>query len=118
MHNDHDIFIQAIRQKKKVKMRLPSRERGYKADKLYGPILYSPSVAGVDSGCYYVWDFESGSENHFLGLLPSQIVNMQLTEEPFDPVEFFTSGREVGRTKGGSERNLPKSESKSGEVKS
>ncbi|MHC4060084.1 MAG: hypothetical protein ACYSUC_01160 [Planctomycetota bacterium] len=115
MHRDHDIFVKAIREKRKIKLTLPSKEPGARPDKLYGPILYSPTVAGADSGCYYVWDFESGGESHFLGLLPTQIVSMELTDEGFDPVEFFTSGREVGSLEREGRRNLSKTETKSEE---
>lgn len=95
MHCHHNIFVEAIRDKRKVKLTFLSNERGNKTDKLCGPIFYCASVTGKDSGCYYLWDFDSDTDNEFLGLLPSQIVSMELTEEPFDLVEFFTSPREI-----------------------
>lgn len=95
MHHDHDIFVKSIQDKKKVKLSFVINERGDIRDGLFGPILYSASVAGDDSDCYYLWDFESNTDNHFLGLPPSQIVNMELTKETFDLVEFFTSRRET-----------------------
>ncbi|MHC4097748.1 MAG: hypothetical protein ACYSU3_17020 [Planctomycetota bacterium] len=50
---------------------------------------------GSNSDRYYLWDFDSEAENHFLGLLPSRIASMKLAREPFDPVEFFTSKRAI-----------------------
>jgi hypothetical protein len=40
---------------------------------------------------------------------------MELTDERFDPVEFFTSGREVGSLEREGRRNLSKTETKSEE---
>lgn len=91
MHRDHDIFIKAIQDKKKVKLTFCHNEHGDIRDGLFGPIFYSTSIASEDSDCYYLWDFESGIGNNFLGLPPSQIVRMELTKETFDFVEFFTS---------------------------
>jgi len=95
MHSDHDIFVQAMRDKRKVKLTFSSKEHGGRADKLCGPVFYSASAGGDDSGCYYLWDFESSSGNHFLVLPPSQIVGIELAEEHFDLIEFLTSGREI-----------------------
>ena len=94
MHRDHDIFVKSTRDKKKIKLTFVSNERGEIRDGLFGPIFYSTSVAGDDSDCYYLWDFESATGNNFLGLPPSQIASMELNKETFDLVEFFTSKRE------------------------
>jgi len=95
MHPEHDIFVKAIRDKKRVKLTFLSNEHGDTGDGLFGPIFYSTSGGGDDSGCYYLWNFESPTGNNFLSLPPSQILSMELTEEPFDLVEFFTSNREI-----------------------
>lgn len=91
MHRDHDIFVKAIRVKKKVKLTFFHNDHGDIRNGLFGPVIYSATIAGEDSDCYYLWDFEKGIGNNFLGLPPSQIVKMELTKEPFDFVEFFTS---------------------------
>ncbi len=91
MHRNHDIYVKAIRDRKKVKLTFFSNEQGDVGDGLFGPIFYSPSAMGEDSDCYYLWDFERGASDNFLGLPPSQIVRMELTKESFDFVEFFTS---------------------------
>ena len=98
MHNDHDTFVRAIQEKRKVKLTLPSKEQGCNAEKLCGPIFYSASAEAGGSGCYYLWDFEAVAGNQFLGLLPSQIVGIELAEEPFDLVGFFTAGREISNS--------------------
>lgn len=95
MHCHHNIFVEAIRDKKKVRLTFLSEERGDSTKKLCGPVFYSASVVEKDLGCYCLWDFESNTGNHFLALSPSQIVSMELTKEPFDLVEFFTSRKQI-----------------------
>ena len=107
MHRDHDVFVQSIRDKKKVKLTFVKNECGDTRDGLFGPIFYSASVTGDDSDCYYLWDFKSETTNHFLGLPPSQIVSMELTKEPFDLVEFFTSRKKPSDSQCTSVIDLP-----------
>jgi hypothetical protein len=94
MHPDHDIFTRAIQEKKKVKLTFYGSERSIK-ERFFGPIYYSASSREDDSDYYYLWDFETETNNDFTGLSSSQIVNMKLSDEPFDFVEFFTSKREI-----------------------
>ena len=95
MHRDHNIFAKAIQEKKKVNLTFYSNEHKDTKEGLFGPIFYSDFPVGGSSDCYYLWDFDSEADNNFLGLLPSRIVSMKLAEEPFDPVEFFTSKRAI-----------------------
>jgi hypothetical protein len=95
MHREHEIFVKAIRDRKRVKLTFFSNEHGDIVDGLFGPIFYRTSRGEEDSGCYYLWNFESLTGKNFLSLPPSQILSMELTEEPFDLVEFFTSNREI-----------------------
>jgi hypothetical protein len=107
MHRNHDIFVKAIRGKNKVKLTFFSNEKGDVRNGLFGPIFYSSSTAGDDSDCYYFWSFEDGNSNNFLGLPPSQLVMMELTREPFDLVEFFTSRGAISDSKCRCGEDLP-----------
>jgi len=44
------------------------------------------------SGCgmnrYWLWDYASNTGTHALGLLPQEIVDLQMLGEVFDPAEF------------------------------
>lgn len=95
MHRDHAVFVRAINNNKKIKLVFLRDTGGNKAEKLYGPMLYSPLIAkdetGAESDCYYFWDFESSSKR-ILGLPSNKIVSMKLMEQAFDPAEFITSG--------------------------
>ena len=104
MHPDHDIFNRAIQEKKKVKLTFYGSERSIK-ERFFGPIYYSASGREHDSDYYYLWDFETETDSDFTGLTSSQIVNMELSDEPFDFVEFFTSKREIEAEKTWSQVN-------------
>lgn len=95
MHSDHDVFTKAIKDKKKIKLTFSSNRHSDIEDRLLGPVFYSNFGREGDSGRYYLWDFESITENHFLGFPVSQILRMEAAEEPFDLVEFFTSRKEI-----------------------
>jgi hypothetical protein len=105
MHRDHEVFLQAIRRRKKVKVTFFSEEPQGTSIRVCGPIFYSPSAGGIDSGCYYFWDFGTDMDNHFLTFAPSRIVSMELVEEPFELVEFFTSKERVDGSHCDNERN-------------
>ena len=96
MHRDHAVFVRAIKDNRQVKLVFLSDAGRNKSEKLYGPMLYSPPIAGDETGgesdCYYFWDFESGSGKHVLGFPSNTIVSMELTEQAFDPAEFITPG--------------------------
>jgi len=106
MHRDHHSFVLAIREKRKVKLTFRRKSRGVRTETICGPIVYSPSVASEDAACYYFWDTRSCSDDSLLVLPPVQIVSMELVDEPFDPVAFFTSGKlPVEQKSGGEETN-------------
>ena len=63
------------------------------------------TLSGLSEGI--LWDFKSETTNHFLGLPPSQIVSMELTKEPFDLVEFFTSRKKPSDSQCTSVIDLP-----------
>ena len=95
VHRDHDIFIQGIRQKKKLKLRYFSRKNLQNLVRQCAPLHYSKGqVEGDDLDCYYIWDFEAAKGSRFLSLPPSQIIAMELEEETFD-VEDFSDRRKV-----------------------
>ena len=90
IHRDHDIFIQGINQKRKVKLTFFSIERRRKIVRLCAPMYYSEGqTRGDDLARYYLWDFESGKGKRFLSLSPSRIMRIELAEE-FFTVENFT----------------------------
>lgn len=86
MHRDHDIFIQAIKDKKKILIK-QRRENGRNAStKVCCPLFYIPSSDKSSSGHYYVWEGEKGLKSNVLSVKADNIVHIGQTQEPFDPV--------------------------------
>lgn len=99
MHSDHNIFVQAIKSKKKVKLTFYSEEDGSKLAIQCAPMDYSPARRAKDiSECYYFWcsdeelySFETDKSNRALQMPADRIVGMEPTEDKFDPAEFSTA---------------------------
>jgi hypothetical protein len=87
MHRNHDIFAQAIEDKKKIRLTFLSNADSSSQVKVFGPLFYAPPRVGCEPDRYYLWDFE---RNNVSGLLPSKIVTMELTEETFDSRKFIS----------------------------
>ena len=89
MHNDHDVFIQSIEQKRRIKITFFGRENPQNLPRQCAPLHYSKGrIEGDDMDCYYLWDFQAVRGNHFLALPPSQIVRMNLNEGTFKIEDF------------------------------
>jgi hypothetical protein len=94
MHGDHDVFMRAIEQKRKLKVTWIGSGGQFSSAGLCVPIesrrVGSPLPAELDSDCYYVWNPTGRLGRRLLRLIPSQIIAMELTEESFDPDEYIT----------------------------
>ena len=90
MHSDHDVFVQGIQQKRKIKFTLRRKINHQNLVRQYVPLYYSKAqVEGHGTETYYVWDLEATNSGRFRALSPSQIVKMELAEEKFNLEEFI-----------------------------
>ena len=95
VHSDHDIFIQGIEKKRRVKITFSGRKNPQNLSRECAPLHYSQGrIEGDDLDCYYVWDFEANKGSHFLALSPSHIVTMELAEGTFK-IEDFSDFRKT-----------------------
>ena len=86
---NHDRFIEAINEKKKVRVRLYSVADNGVLDRVCAPMDYGPGVAHQDGmNRYWLWDYARNAGSHTLGLLPQEIVDLQMLGEVFDPAQF------------------------------
>lgn len=90
MHRDHDVFVQAIRDR--IKIRLIYYDgpfcRSFHAKSVV-PMDYNPGQRITDeSDSYQFWDFEEGTKGSHLLLKPNQIESMKLDKETFEPAEI------------------------------
>jgi hypothetical protein len=86
MHRDHEIFIQAIKGRKKILIKRRN-ENGHDArTKVCCPLFYIPSADKGSSGHYYFWENEQGRKGNIVSVKADNIVHIGQTHEPFDPV--------------------------------
>jgi len=100
MHNDHNIFVLGIQKSRKIRLTYFNAERKLKFTKLSIPLHYRSSRReGTESDFYYFWFSEAAGVKHFLGLPPSRIVSMDLTDEAFDPERLTISDEAMSDSK-------------------
>jgi hypothetical protein len=86
MISNHAQFIEAIQAKKKVCVRFYSKADNGVLDRVCAPMDYGPG-GEVDDGLnrYWLWDYAGNRGAQALGLVPQQIVDLQVLGEVFDP---------------------------------
>lgn len=86
---NHARFLEALSEKKKVSVRFYSKADSGVLDRVCAPMDYGPGGEGQDGlNRYWLWDYTSNTGTHALGLLPQQIVDLQVLGDVFDPAEF------------------------------
>jgi hypothetical protein len=91
MHPEHEIFVQAIHSRKKLKLTFFSKEDGTFLVRTCAPMDFGPSRRTRDkSNRYHFWDYDSDTKSHILSLLPNQISQIQTMANNFDPAELIT----------------------------
>jgi len=86
---DHEIFIQATKDKKKIILTYFSGEQSLYLTRLCVPIEFNRSDSEDISDCYYFWDSEAEVGKRLLALSPSQIAYMESSDETFDPADYI-----------------------------
>ena len=91
MHSQHNIFIQAIKKARKIKLTFFTEEDLVKSVTLCIPLDYNPGRRIKDKSClYHFLCFEDDGTGYVLSLSPNQIINMEPTEESFDIRNLLT----------------------------
>lgn len=84
-----DEFVQAIRNKNKVRVKFYSKEDDDILERVCAPMDYGPSRRTRNkTDRYHLWNFESDKGWHTLSLLPDQIKDMVVLDEYFNPADF------------------------------
>ncbi len=84
-------FIQAIHNKRKVRITFYSREDGCVLVRKCAPMDYGPSRrAKMKNDRFHLWDYESDTGVHTLSLNPEQVQSLEVLDEMFEPAEFVT----------------------------
>ena len=90
MSPHHDLFIQAIHQKRLVTVTIDSNEKGIITRKCIC-YDYGPSRRYKDGlNRYHFNDLDSPDGMHNLSILPAQLIWMEVLEETFEPGDYIT----------------------------
>jgi hypothetical protein len=86
---NHARFIEAIHDTKKVCVRFYSKADSGVLDRVCAPMDYGPG-GEIEDGLnrYWLWDYANDPGPHAQGLLPQQIVDLQVLGEVFDPAQL------------------------------
>ena len=86
---NHPRFIEAINEKKKVSVRYYSKADSGVLDRVCAPLDYGPGGEIADGlNRYWLWNYADNTGTRLLGLLPQQIVDLQVLGEVFNPADF------------------------------
>lgn len=90
MISNHPHFTAAIQDKKKVCVRFYSKPDSGVLDRVCAPLEYGPGNASKDGlNRYWLWDYANESGANIIGLVPEQILDLQVLGEVFNPSEFI-----------------------------
>ena len=88
---NHNQFLEALNEKRKVRVKFYSPADGGVLDRVCAPIDYGSNGAVKDAlNRYWLWDYASDTGAYTLGLVPQQIVSLQVLGERFDPAQLAT----------------------------
>lgn len=85
---NHPQFLEAINEKKKVRLRYYSQADSGAIDRVCAPLDYGPGTGFTDGlNRYWLWDYACNTGARTLGLLPPEILELQVLGELLDPAE-------------------------------
>ena len=83
---NHPRFLEALNENKKVRVRLYSIADSGVVDRVCAPMSYGLGAANQDGlNRYWLWDYSGKTGSRTLGLLPQEIMDLQMLGEVFDP---------------------------------
>jgi hypothetical protein len=86
MISNHAQFLDAIREKKLIRVVFYSQPDAGKVDRECVPLDYGPEPGAKDAlNRYWIWDQANTAGSNPLGLLPAQIVSVDVLGKGFDP---------------------------------
>ena len=91
---NHAQFLDAIREKRHIRIVFYSLPDGGKVDRECAPLDYGSELGAADSlNRYWIWDPDNTAGSNPLGLLPDQIVDVHVLGTSFDPEKLCVGGR-------------------------
>ena len=91
MHADHQVFLDAIAQKRKLEVRFLHPKERRELIRVCAALDFGPLRGAKDTTPrYQLWDLEGKKKPFNLPLLAADIHSMKIVEETFDPAEIIT----------------------------
>ena len=86
---NHAQFLEALNEKRKVRVKFYSKPDSGVIDRVCAPMDYGLGGEPNDGlNRYWLWDYASDTGSYTLGLVPQQIVELHVLGEVFDPAQF------------------------------
>lgn len=86
---NHPQFIEAIAERKKVRVRFYSTADSGIVERICAALDYGPGAGPYDGlNRYWIWDYARSPNSQTLGLVPKQIVEVRVLGEEFQPADF------------------------------
>ena len=96
MHSDHEVFIEASKKKRTIKLTYFNKNNCQNLSKECAPLHYSRGKNDGDGrDSYYIWIFEAMKGCHFLSLPTSQIISMEMLNRIFDIDDLSSHEKET-----------------------
>lgn len=94
MISNHVQFLDAIREKKLIRIKFYSHPDVDTVDRECAPLDYGPDLGAKDVlNRYWIWDYANTAGSNPLGLLPNQILNVRVLGADFDPEKLGVGAR-------------------------
>ena len=94
---NHASFIDSIRDRKRVLLQFYSTPDNSVLNRVCAPLEYGPGIDLKDVlNRYWIWDYAAQPGSHRIGLVPEQIVKLQISGESFDPTQLSESDSAPG----------------------
>jgi hypothetical protein len=91
---NHTQFIDAIRERKLLRVVYYSRPDAGTVDRECAPLDYGQDLGSSDSlNLYWIWDPAATAGTNPLGLVPDQIVQVHVLGKDFDPAAYQLGAR-------------------------
>jgi len=94
MISNHHQFLDAIRERKLIRIVFYSQPDKGTVDRECAPLDYGPAPDANDTlNRYWIWDHANTAGSNPIGLLPDQIVSAQVLGKDFDPGRLAVGAR-------------------------
>lgn len=91
MHADHQVFLSALADKRRLSVRFFSKKDGGERTRICAPLDFGPLRGAAEPIDHYqLWDLEGKRKPLNIVLVADDVREMKLLDESFEPAEIIT----------------------------